>query len=345
MQRCFALAAGGQGSVAPNPMVGAVLVYKDAIIGEGYHQKYGEAHAEVNCINDALKKTPDLIPASTLYVSLEPCAHFGKTPPCADMIIKHKIPKVVVACRDSFKAVNGRGIEKLKQAGVEVVEDVLKKQATALNKRFFTFHSLKRPYIVLKWAQSADGFIAGIAEERLMISGHLTNRLVHKWRSEETSILVGVNTAIKDDPLLDNRNWYGKPPVKIIIDPLLVGGNKLRLLQHAKKVFVINTLQEKEEKNIHYIKARRQNFLPEMLHRLYELQIQSILVEGGAVTLQSFINAGFWDEARVITNTSLFAVSGLRAPQLHAVQPENIQEILSDHIMVFKNKNGAAGLL
>ena len=202
MHRCIQLAKLGAGYVAPNPMVGAVLVQRDRIIGEGYHQQYGGPHAEVNCIASVNETDKDLISASTLYVSLEPCSHFGKTPPCADMIIKHKIPKVVIGSRDPSKEVNGKGIEKLKAAGVEVEVGILENECKTLNRRFFIFNTQHRPYIILKWAQTADHKIAGITDERLFISSEVTNRLVHKWRSEEASILVGTNTALYDDPEL-----------------------------------------------------------------------------------------------------------------------------------------------
>src|SRR5258706_4656586 len=240
MYRCLQLAAPGAGYVAPNPMVGAVLVHNGRIIGEGYHQHYGEAHAEVNCINQAaLSGLIDTIPESTLVVSLEPCTHFGKTPPCADLIIKHKIPKVVIGCRDPFGEVNGKGIEKLKAAGIEVEQGVLEKECIDLNKRFFVFHTQHRPYIILKWAETADGFIApslpaapsinlwrpmeGRIEEdstsrRLLISNEYTDRVVHKWRSEEAAILVGTNTVENDNPELTTRLWPGNSPVRLVVD-------------------------------------------------------------------------------------------------------------------------------
>ncbi|HJW16280.1 MAG TPA: bifunctional diaminohydroxyphosphoribosylaminopyrimidine deaminase/5-amino-6-(5-phosphoribosylamino)uracil reductase RibD, partial [Flavisolibacter sp.] len=226
MARCLQLAQLGAGNVAPNPMVGAVLVYNDAIIGEGYHEKYGAAHAEVNCINSVIDGERHLISQSTLYVSLEPCAHFGKTPPCADLIVKLKIPKVVIGCRDPFVQVDGKGIEKLLAAGVEVTTGILEKECKELNKLFFTFHTLHRPYIILKWAQTSDGKIAyptlrkksSSPVSRLFITNAYTNRLVHKWRSEQMAILVGTNTAMHDDPSLNTRLWPGNSPVRLVID-------------------------------------------------------------------------------------------------------------------------------
>lgn len=339
MTRCLALAKKGQGQVAPNPMVGAVLVHNGKIIGEGFHQKYGEAHAEVNCINDALQNAPGLISSSILYVSLEPCAHFGKTPPCADLIVQHKIPRVVVACRDSFEEVNGRGVEKLKSAGIEVTEGVLEREAIELNKRFFTFHNLQRPYIVLKWAQTADGFMALGGKSRLLISNEITNRLVHKWRTEETAISIGANTAVADDPLLDSRLWPGKAPVKIIIDPNLTCSESLRMFQQGEQVIVANVIRSSDDGKVVYLKANHGDFLQEIIAQLYEKKISSILVEGGRQTLRSFIDAGLWDEARVITNTNLTVGSGLRSPELLNAEKVNEQFILNDRIEFFKNRN------
>ncbi|MBC7722390.1 MAG: bifunctional diaminohydroxyphosphoribosylaminopyrimidine deaminase/5-amino-6-(5-phosphoribosylamino)uracil reductase RibD, partial [Pedobacter sp.] len=214
MFRCLELAVLGKGNVAPNPMVGSVLVHEGRIIGEGYHQLYGQPHAEVNCINSVAENDKYLIPQSTLYVSLEPCSHFGKTPPCSDLIIKHDIKKVVVGCRDSYEEVNGKGIENLQQNGVEVVLGILENDCKNLNKRFFTFHTKKRPFIILKWAETANGKIASNTNERLLISNDFSNRVVHKWRSEEGAILVGTKTASLDNPSLNNRLWHGKNPIR-----------------------------------------------------------------------------------------------------------------------------------
>ena len=236
MQRCLQLAAMGAGHTAPNPMVGAVLVYADRVIGEGFHRQYGGPHAEVNCINSVTKDDLPLLAKSTLYVSMEPCSHFGKTPPCTDLIIEKKIPTVVIACRDGYHKVNGKGIEKLRAAGINVIVGILEREALELNKRFFTFHQHQRPYIILKWAQSKDGKVAplnlpagrqvphsgGNLEQskgkRLLISNEVTDRLVHKWRSEEAAILVGTNTALQDDPALTTRFWPGRDPVRLVIE-------------------------------------------------------------------------------------------------------------------------------
>lgn len=337
MARCIELAQLGGAATAPNPMVGAVLVHEGKIIGEGYHEKYGESHAEVNCINNALQNHSDKIKEATLYVSLEPCAHFGKTPPCANLIIDHMIPKVVIGCRDSFEAVNGKGIEKLKTAGIKIVENVLKDKCIALNKRFFTYHQLQRPYIILKWAQTADGFIAGAGNERLLISNNFSNRLVHKWRSREAGIMVGVHTALIDDPLLDNRYWHGNPPIKIVLDPDLKLPMTARLFQQQKTVLIFNTQKEGTEDKVAFIKVDKRNILNNILEKLYALKIQSIFVEGGRQLLQSFIDAGLWDEVRVIINSQFTIGKGLPAPALTHFKVIGNESFGNDNILFYKS--------
>lgn len=337
MNRCVELAAMGAGYVAPNPMVGAVLVYEDRIIGEGYHRKYGQAHAEVNCINSVAE--PDLISKSTLYVSLEPCVHFGKTPPCTDLVIKHKIPRVVIGCRDSFDAVDGRGIEKLRSAGIDVTVNVLEDECRELNKRFFTFHEKKRPYIILKWAETADKMIGSGNAERLMISNEITNKLVHKWRSEEAAILAGTNTALMDDPALTTRNWPGNSPIRIVIDRKLSLPPDLKLFDGSVPTIVFNCVKQDESANVKYVKLKSEdNLLPELLQQLYESNIQSVLVEGGSKLLQSFINNNLWDEARVIMNTVLRTGTGIAAPVMNDPVIATEQQIQNDHISFFRNK-------
>lgn len=338
MERCLQLAKLGAGNVAPNPMVGAVLVCDGKIIGEGYHRFFGGGHAEVNCINDALQAHPEKITRSVLYVSLEPCAHQGKTPPCADLIIRHKIPKVVIACRDSFEQVGGKGIEKLEKAGIKVELGVLEKEAIALNKAFFCFHEKKRPYIILKWAQTADGFIAGTGDDRLLISNDYSNIKVHQWRSEHAAIMVGANTAIKDNPLLDNRKWFGPAPKKLLFDPSLKAPADLNIFSGNETVIVLNTMKDAVAKNIIYLKAAKNDFIADAMHQLFQLNIQSVLVEGGRKLLQLFINAGLWDEARMITNSDLFAGRGLPAPILDGEEKLNVAMQLKDEIIFFKNK-------
>ncbi|WP_245957566.1 bifunctional diaminohydroxyphosphoribosylaminopyrimidine deaminase/5-amino-6-(5-phosphoribosylamino)uracil reductase RibD [Niabella yanshanensis] len=341
MRRCLQLARLAAGHVAPNPMVGAVLVHKGQVIAEGYHQQYGGPHAEVHCIQDALQNHPDKIPLSTLYVSLEPCAHFGKTPPCADLIIRHQIPKVVIGCRDSFEKVDGKGIAKLKAAGIEVIVGVLEKEAIALNKAFFTFHQLTRPYITLKWAQTANGYISEEGKTRLMISNDYTNRLVHSWRTEHAAIMVGANTAIADDPLLDNRNWMGPAPKKIVFDPNLKVPVSLRLFNTTAVVIILNTIKDAVAGNIIYLKMDKNSMIPDGLRQLHQLNIQSVLVEGGAFLHQSFIKAGMWDEARVITNKELLVSKGVTAPMLSEQVKLKATVLQNDEIIYFKNQNNS----
>ena len=317
MHRCLQLASLGAGKVAPNPMVGAVLVHNSIIIGEGYHQQFGQAHAEVNCINSVSEQNKELISKSTLYVSLEPCAHFGKTPPCADLIITQKITKVVIGCRDIYKEVAGKGITKLIAAGVEVITGILEEEAKEINKRFFTFHQLARPYIILKWAQSNDHKIANADFSRVMISGNITNRLVHKWRSEAAAIMIGTNTALHDNPTLNTRLWPGNNPVRVVIDKNLQLTSNNNLLLDGAATFIFNYQKNEEGNGIFYKKIDpAQALLPQVLQQLYLQNINSVLVEGGTKLLQSFIDDGLWDEASVITNEQLIIGDGIAAPVL-----------------------------
>ena len=328
----------GAGRVAPNPMVGAVLVFKDRVIGEGYHKKFGEAHAEVNCINSVAEADKKYIGESTMYVSLEPCAHFGKTPPCADLIIKNKIPNVVIGCRDSFEAVAGKGIERLKAAGTEVVVGILEKECLELNRRFFTFHEKKRPYIILKWAQSNDAMIAALDGARTFISNEFTNRLVHKWRTEEAAILVGTNTALLDDPALTTRLWPGNDPVRLVIDKDLKLPGHLKLFDGTVKTIVFNYVKQAEEENLVYYQLKKEeNILTQIATGLYSMNIQSLMVEGGAKLLQSFIDEGLWDEAWVISNEQLIIGNGLNAPVLKSNKLYHEKKIQNDTISFFRN--------
>lgn len=340
MYRCLELAGRGAGYVTPNPMVGAVLVHNDRIIGEGWHQQYGGPHAEVNCIEQAVQQgIADLISQSTLYVSLEPCAHFGKTPPCADLIIRHKIPKVVIGCRDPFKQVDGRGIEKLKAAGVEVETGVLEHECRELNKRFFTFHTQHRPYVILKWAQTADGKMASGTEKRLLISNEYTNRLVHQWRSEEAAILIGTNTALYDDPELTTRLWPGNSPVRLVVDMKLRLPHTLKIFNGQVKTIVFNSMKHEEENNILYYRITEDvKLVHQIMNALYQMKLQSVIVEGGARLLQSFIDEGMWDEARIIVNSELSIGNGLSAPMLPAAIKIAEQKIIGDIIETFQKK-------
>jgi len=339
MHRCLELAGKGSGYVAPNPMVGAVLVHDGKIIGEGYHRQYGQAHAEVNCINSVKEGDKDRITRSVLYVSLEPCSHFGKTPPCTDLIIANKIPDVVIGCRDPFKEVNGKGIEKLKSAGVNVVYGILEKECQRLNKRFFTFHTQHRPYIILKWAETADGKIAGDGTNRLYITNEQTNRLVHKWRSEEASILVGTNTALMDDPELTTRNWPGPSPIRLVVDMDLSLPSSLKIFTGKQKTIVFNTIKHEEDGSLSFYQVTEDvNLVYQIANALYQMKIQSVIVEGGARLLQSFIDEGIWDEARVIKNEELIINNGLSAPQLAIQNAAQKLKILNDSVNFYFNE-------
>ena len=337
MHRCLSLAKLGAGNVAPNPVVGAVLVHNHRIIGEGYHMKYGEAHAEVNCINNVAETDRPLLQKATMYVSLEPCAHYGKTPPCADLIIGNNIPQVVIGCGDSFKEVAGKGIQKMQQAGIHVITGVLQKEAIEINRRFFTFYQQQRPFIILKWAQSADNKIAAANYSRIMISNDKTNRLVHKWRSEEAAIFVGTNTALSDDPSLTARYWKGKDPVRLVIDKELKLPATLKLFDESANTIVFNNSREMQGKITYCRITGEQDYLEQVMRRLYELNIQSVLVEGGTRLLQSFIDSDLWDEARVITNDSLQVPGGILAPELTSQRLESTEQIFSDTIRYYKH--------
>jgi len=341
MHRCLELAKKGSGFVAPNPMVGAVLVHEEKIIGEGFHQQYGGPHAEVNCINSVKKEDRNKISSSVLYVSLEPCSHFGKTPPCTDLIIANKIPEVVIGCRDPFKEVDGKGIEKLKAAGIKVVYGILEEECQQFNKRFFTFHTKHRPYIILKWAETADGKMAGERTSRLLISNEQTNRLVHKWRSEEASILVGTNTALLDDPELTTRDWNGPSPIRLVVDMDLKLPSTLKTFNNKQRTVIFNTRKHEEVDHLIYYQVTRDvNLVHQIVNALYQMKIESVLVEGGARLLQSFIDEGVWDETRIIKNEELKINDGLAAPQLVLKNAEQEMKILNDSIKIYQNELG-----
>jgi len=325
-------------NVAPNPMVGAVLVYEDRIIGEGYHMQFGQAHAEVNCINSVKPDDISLIEKSTLYVSLEPCNHHGKTPPCTDLILRYKIPRVVIGCSDPFLKVNGTGIQRLRDAGVEVIEGILEKEAIELNRRFFTFHQKQRPYIILKWAQTADGFIGSEGGKPLKISNEITDRMVHRWRSEEAAIMVGTNTAISDNPSLTTRLWPGKNPVRVVVDWNLRIPATGNLLDGITKTIVINNRREELIGQLHYVKfENKDSLIPDLMKFLYGQNILTLMVEGGSILLKSFIDAGYWDEARVITNQSLKVEKGVVAPSLKEFTLIQSNHIASDEVSFYRH--------
>ncbi|MDR2008965.1 MAG: bifunctional diaminohydroxyphosphoribosylaminopyrimidine deaminase/5-amino-6-(5-phosphoribosylamino)uracil reductase RibD [Bacteroidales bacterium] len=317
IKRCIELAGNGIGNVSPNPMVGSVIVFNDKIIGEGYHCKFGEAHAEVNAINSV--KDKELLKKSTIYVSLEPCAHVGKTPACADLIIKMQIPEVVIGSVDPYFEVDGKGIKKLMNSSVNVVSGILEKECKFLNRRFYTFHTKKRPYIILKWAQTFDGFIdysrkPGTDIGPAWITNEYCKTLVHKWRTEEDAILAGKNTVILDNPQLTARNWYGKDPVRICIDKMCELKSNYNIFNSNASVIVVNSIENLVKNNIKYVKINfSENILPQLMEILYDENIQSVIVEGGTKTLNEFIENNLWDEARVFYGSKEFK-TGVKAP-------------------------------
>jgi diaminohydroxyphosphoribosylaminopyrimidine deaminase/5-amino-6-(5-phosphoribosylamino)uracil reductase len=341
MQRCIELAELGAGQVSPNPMVGAVVVHNDKIIGEGYHRKYGEGHAEVNAIAQVtgnFENSAELLKQAIIYVSLEPCAHYGKTPPCADLIIKHQIPLVVVGCRDPFEQVDGKGIEKLKAAGIEVITGVLEKECQWLNRRFFTRVQKNRPYIILKWAQTQDSFFAPGDGSQLWITGAESRKLVHKWRSEEDAILVGKNTAAIDNPQLNVRYWEGKSPKRVVIDRRLELNKNLNIFDQSVETFIFNEIKFDVEGKNKYIALEDFNrYVPQyIVYQLYLQDIQSVIIEGGAHTLQTFIEAGLWDEARIFTG-KIVLENGIKAPQITGIIAEEFPSG-DDRLQIIYNK-------
>jgi diaminohydroxyphosphoribosylaminopyrimidine deaminase/5-amino-6-(5-phosphoribosylamino)uracil reductase len=340
MQRAFYLARKGGAKVAPNPMVGAVLVYKGRIIGEGWHQEFGQAHAEVNCVQSVGIEDKDKIKDSTLYVSLEPCAHYGKTPPCASLIIEQGIKKVVIACQDIFSKVAGKGIQMLRDAGVDVTLGVLEDEAIALNKRFFTFHRFQRPYITLKWAESADGYIAPTKGQKVMLSNELVQRYVHQLRTQESSILVGYNTALLDNPILSDRFFGGPQPLRLVIDLNNDLPENLHIKTDGAPTVIFNQERDKHDGSPVYVQLNRQlAVLPQIMSYLYQQGINSLLVEGGTQTLQMFIDEGFWDEAHIIC-TQKKIMEGTPAPILNGKVKERILELSDNLIHIYKPFKG-----
>ena len=314
MQRALDLALLSRGSVSPNPLVGCVIVHNNVIIGEGRHEKYGEAHAEVNAV--ASVKDTSLLKNSTVYVNLEPCSHFGKTPPCADLLIQHKVKKVVIANVDPNPLVSGKGIKKLKDAGIDVTTGILQSVGRELNKRFLTSMEKKRPYIILKWAETADGFIARENFDSKWISNEHSRQLVHKWRSEEDAILVGTGTAQHDNPSLTVRDWAGRNPVRVVIDRHGRLSQTLNLFDGQQKTICYTTTGNESKPNLDFVKLSESAFQNELVIDLFKRNIQSVIIEGGATTLQQFINNNLWDEARIFTSDQEF-IAGIPAPQFH----------------------------
>lgn len=335
INRCLQIAQNGLGAVSPNPLVGAVLVYDNTIIGEGYHEKYGEAHAEVNCINSVKDKS--LIPFSTLYVSLEPCSHFGKTPPCANFIIEHKINKVVIATQDFSSKVNGTGIQLLKENGIEVIEHILEKKAIELNKRFFHSQQTKKPYVILKWAQSADGFLSKQGKQ-IQLSNDIVNTLVHQWRHEEDAIWVGYNTVKVDNPQLNVRHIEGKNPVRIIVDADLSLDKHFHIFDNSQKTIVYNLKQSAEESNTTFIQLYDGFNLDSILSDLYSRNITSVIVEGGSKLLNQFIEQKCWNEARIISTNKILE-QGVLAPTLQHKLLDEEFAVADNFIQIFKSHN------
>lgn len=338
MARCIQLAKNGLTRVSPNPMVGAVIVHNGKIIGEGYHAKCGCAHAEVNAIHSV--KDESLLKESTIYVSLEPCSHYGKTPPCADLIIQKGIPNVVIGCQDPFSKVAGRGIQKLKDAGITVKVGVLEKECRMLIKRFITFNTLHRPYIILKWAESSDGFIdiERTEGEPVVLSNPLTNMLVHKLRSEVDGIMVGTNTALLDNPSLNTRNWYGKNPIRIVIDKGLKSPEQLHLFDGSIQTLVFTEKTKENQPNIEYVTIDfSTDIIPHICNILYEKNVQSLLVEGGSILLQSFINTGIWDEIRV-EKAGISLHNGVKTPEIKEKNSYTYTKHFGSEFFFYENK-------
>jgi diaminohydroxyphosphoribosylaminopyrimidine deaminase/5-amino-6-(5-phosphoribosylamino)uracil reductase len=335
MQRCFQLAQLGLGNVAPNPLVGSIVVHNNKIIGEGYHQQYGSAHAEVNAISSVKDKT--LLKDATLYVNLEPCSHYGKTPPCADLIVSENIKQVVICNTDPNPLVAGKGIEKLKAAGIEVINGVLENEGWELNKRFFTFHTKKRPYIILKWAQSNDGYFTKKNNEQHWITGETVKKIVHRWRSEEQAILVGTQTVLTDNPELNNRYYtFEKQPTRVVIDKELKIPKHYKVYNNQIETLIFNKEIATIEEKTTLVKIPFENTLEEILAELYSRNIQSVIIEGGIITLNNFILQNIWDEARILTGIINFT-EGIKAPTVNGttIEKNNIGE---DQLTIIKNQ-------
>lgn len=344
MARCISLARNGTGNVAPNPMVGAVIVHQGKIIGEGYHRKYGEAHAEVNAI--ASVRDESLLKEATIYVSLEPCSHYGKTPPCAELIIKKLIPRVVIGCLDPFSEVSGRGVRMLREAGVEVVTGVMEEEARELNRVFMTFQEKRRPYIYLKWAQSADGFMDRLRTDNslpaVVLSSSETLRRVHHLRANVAAIMVGTQTALLDNPSLTVRHWAGKSPVRVVLDRTLRIPPHYHLLDGAVKTLVFTAVEAVSRENVEYVTIDfGQPVLPQVMRELYVRKLDSLMVEGGATLLGHFLEDGLWDQMLVET-APVNLESGVKAPDLSRVASLSLTDVkkVQDHVIsVFLRKN------
>ncbi len=346
INRCIELAKNGLGTTYPNPLVGSVIVYNDTIIGEGWHKKAGQLHAEVNAILSV--KNNSLLSKSTIYVSLEPCSHFGKTPPCADLIVYHKIPNVVIGTVDPNGKVAGKGIKKLMENGANVTIGVLEEKCHKLNKRFFTFHNKKRPFIILKWAETADGFIAPekmlkqVQHDKLSpvwITNNFSRQLVHKWRTEEQAILVGTKTVLDDNPSLNARDYSGNNPIRVVLDKSGKIDSKFHVKDNSiKTIFITENDDFQTTENCIYEKCLfDENLIENILEILVKHQIQSVIIEGGSQTIQSFIDKNLWDEARIFKGKAVFE-KGVKAP---IIKGNLIQKsvILEDELIILENND------
>jgi len=343
MKRCIELAKNGLGTTYPNPLVGSVIVHNGKIIGEGWHKKAGENHAEVNAVNSVKDKS--LLKEATIYVNLEPCSHFGKTPPCCDLIIANEIPNVVIGTVDPFTKVAGNGIKKLIESGKNVTVGVLDDECNELNKRFFTFHQKKRPYVILKWAETTDGFIAPSMQKPLQhdklkpvwITNPYSRQLVHKWRTEEQAILVGTNTVLDDNPKLDARDFSGNNPIRIVLDKSHKISENYHVKDNAQKtIFITENENFIPTENCIYENAIFDiNIISSICDIFYKNDIQSIIIEGGSKTLQSFIDANLWDEARVFIGQTTFQ-NGTLAPTFSGNSFASFY-IMNDELKFFKN--------
>lgn len=349
MKRCLELAAMASGNTAPNPLVGSVIVNHDKIIGEGYHALYGQAHAESVAIDSV--KNKELLKDSTLYVNLEPCTHYGYTPPCSERIIKEAIPKVVIGMRDPSEKVSGKGTEMLRNGGCNVIEHLLGEECRELNRRFITFHERKRPYIILKWAQTLDGFIDKVRSKNdpiqpNWITNEISKRLVHKWRTEEQAILVGTNTTLKDNPRLNVREWHGKNPLRLIIDRCLEINEQWEMICDSQPTVIftdVNSNHAKAKRLSQYsAEIVRLDFGKEVLNQivtyLYNRNILSLFVEGGENTISGFFREGLWDEARVFIGNKTFH-AGVKAPDFPGKEIYKQGELLETRLYTFRNED------
>jgi diaminohydroxyphosphoribosylaminopyrimidine deaminase/5-amino-6-(5-phosphoribosylamino)uracil reductase len=333
MRRALELAERGLGKASPNPMVGCVIVHDDKIIGEGWHKYFGEAHAEVNAVNSV--ENQDLLSSSTLYLTLEPCSYHGKTPACTDLLIKHKVKKVIIAAIDPNPKVSGTGIKLLKAAGIEVTTGLLESDSITLNKRFQVNITQQRTYVILKWAQTADGFLARENHDAKWISNEYSRQLVHKWRSEEDAIMVGKNTVKYDNPSLTVRDWSGANPVRVVLDRNLSLPEDYCVKDGQEETIIYNLIESREEDKIHFIKLDEDDFLPAVFQDLYQRGMGSVLVEGGAKVLNTIINLGLWDEARIFYSEIRFG-AGIAAPAMPVFSNKE-HDVMGDRLKIFIN--------